>query len=371
MNTQRKRKVKAKAWGLAATGALLALATGCGGGASSPAPQNTSAPPATTNTAGNTSGSASTSAAAEFYKGKTLTVIVPYGPGGGYDQWARLLAPYLQKYLGVAKVDVQNVTGGAGLVGTNQIYSAKPDGLTIGDTNAGGDVFDQISKAPGTNFDVSKFSWIGRPDDDPHIIAVHPNGQYQSFADLLKAKQPVKALATGKGSSDYNSAVITFNAFNIPFQMVAAFSGSKDEKAAFLRGNGDTCSLSASDIKQISDKAKVVVLQSTRAFDKLPGVPTIIDVAKQAGLSQDKIAGLTAMANVMDMGHAFFAPPGVPADRLAALREAFQKSLQDPSFQAEATKAGLYLGYASGQDLEQMTKDALSNQSLLQPLLKD
>ncbi|MCL6593397.1 MAG: hypothetical protein K6T31_05430, partial [Alicyclobacillus sp.] len=198
-----------------------------------------------------------------------------------------------------------------------------------------------------------------------------PNSSYQSFADLLKAKQPIKALATGKGSSDYNSAVITFNAFNIPFQMVAAFSGSKDEKAAFLRGNGDTCSLSASDIKQISDKAKVVVLQSTRAFDKLPGVPTIIDVAKQAGLSQDKINGLTAMANVMDMGHAFFAPPGVPADRLAALREAFQKSLQDPSFQAEATKAGLYLGYASGQDLEQMTKDALSNQSVLQPLLKD
>ncbi|MCL6598147.1 MAG: hypothetical protein K6T81_05340 [Alicyclobacillus macrosporangiidus] len=350
--------------------ALVGSLAGCGsqqasssGGSSAPQNGNSS------NTA--STGSSSASSGYDFYKGKTLQIIVPYSPGGGYDQWARLIAPYMQKYLGTSKVEVVNVDGGGGLVGTNQIYAAKPDGLTIGDTNAGGDVFDQIAGAPGMQFDVSKFNWIGRPDDDPHIIAVHPEGPYKTFEDLEHAKETVKALATGKGSSDYNSAVITFNAFHIPHTMVAAFSGSKDEKAAFLRGNGDTCSLSASDVKQIADKSKVVVLQSTRPFDKLPGVPTVIDLAKQAGLSQDKIDGLTAMANVMDMGHAFFAPPGVPADRLAALREAFQKSLQDPAFQAEATKAGLYLGYASGDDLEKMTQDALSNATLLKPLLKD
>ncbi|MCL6593621.1 MAG: hypothetical protein K6T31_06560, partial [Alicyclobacillus sp.] len=103
----------------------------------------------------------------------------------------------------------------------------------------------------------------------------------------------------------------------------------------------------------------------------LPGVPTVLDLAKQAGLSQDKIDALTAMSNIMDMGHAFFAPPGVPADRLAALRKAFQQTMQDPNFQAEATKAGLYLGYASADDLQQMTQDAMSHAAMLKPLLQE
>src|SRR5690242_14809133 len=82
----------------------------------------------------NASSAGSSDGGSSFYSGKTLTVVVPYGPGGGYDQWARILSPYLKKYLGVSEVKVQNVPGGGGLIGTNQIYSAKADGLTIGDT---------------------------------------------------------------------------------------------------------------------------------------------------------------------------------------------------------------------------------------------
>ncbi|MCL6633393.1 MAG: hypothetical protein K6T63_12275 [Alicyclobacillus herbarius] len=299
-----------------------------------------------------------------------MQIIVPYGPGGGYDQWARLIAPYLQKYLGLGKVEVVNVPGGGGLVGTNQIYNAKPDGLTIGDTNAGGDVFDQIDNAPGTNFDVTKLTWIGRPDDDPHIIAVHTNGQYKSFQDLLHTQKTIKALATGKGSSDYNSAVIALNAFNIPFTMVAAFSGSKDEKASFLSGNGDTISLSASDIAEIPDQAKVVLLQSAEPFDKLPNVPTVIQLAQQAGLSEQKINALKEMAKINDLGHAFIAPPGIPTDRVAALRDAFQKAMSDPSFVAQAKKENLYVGYLSGTDLAKIAQNAVANTSDLKPLLQ-
>ncbi|MCL6637426.1 MAG: hypothetical protein K6T26_05715, partial [Alicyclobacillus sp.] len=167
-----KEKQGKKRWMAAAAlsmAALMAPLAGCGSQGQSGG-SNTGGASGNSNSAGNaTTSTASASSGYEFYKGKTLQIIVPYSPGGGYDQWARLIAPYMQKYLGVAKVEVVNVDGGGGLVGTNQIYAAKPDGLTIGDTNAGGDVFDQISKAPGTNFDVSKFSWIGRPDDDPHI----------------------------------------------------------------------------------------------------------------------------------------------------------------------------------------------------------
>jgi tripartite-type tricarboxylate transporter receptor subunit TctC len=314
--------------------------------------------------------SQSKSSASDFYKGKTLSIIVPYGPGGGYDQWARIISPYMKKSLGVAKVEVVNADGGGGIVGTNKIYAAKPDGLTIGDTNAGGDVFDQIMGADGMRFDVTKFNWIGRPDDDPHIIAARPNGPYKTFEDLIKSKSTIKALATGKGSSDYNSSVITFNTFGVPFNMVAAFSGSKDEKAAFLRGNGDTVSLSSSDIKEIQDKANVVILNSANNFDKLKNVPTVIDLAKKLGLGNDKVQALQVMSDVMDLGHSFFAPSGVPQDRLDALRKAFEKSVKDPDFVAEANKAGLYVGFLSGDELQKLTDKSLAGKDKFKSLLK-
>ena len=304
-----------------------------------------------------------------FYQGQTLTVIVPYGPGGGYDQWPRIMAPYLKKYLGVSEIKIQNMPGGGGLIGTNQIYAAKPDGLTIGDTNAGGDVFDQMDNADGYQADVTKMGWIGRPDDDPHVIATR-DADHRTFDDLVNANRQIKALATGKGSSDYNSAVIIYNAFHVPFQMVAAFSGSSDEKAAFLSGEGATASLSASDIAAIKGKASPVVVVSQERFNKLPNTPTVIDEAKKHNLSPDTVKALGALSDVMDLGHAWFAPPGVPADRLQALRTAFQKAMQDKGMLAAAQNAGLYPGFESGQALTQAAKDALGQKALFTDLLK-
>ena len=339
-----------RGWWVAAALTLTAgLAAACGSG-----------------NAGSASGSGG---ASSFYQGQTLTVVVPYSPGGGYDQWARVMAPYLQKYLGVSEVKIQNMPGGGGLIGTNQVYAAKPDGLTIGDTNAGGDVFDQMDNADGYQADVTKMGWIGRPDDDPHVIATR-DADHRSFDGIVNANRQIKALATGKGSSDYNSAVIIYNAFHVPFQMVAAFSGSSDEKAAFLSGEGATASLSASDIAAIKGKASPVVVVSKETFNKLPTTPTVIDEAKKHNLSPDTIKALTALSDVMDLGHAFFAPPGVPADRLQALRTAFQKAMQDKGLLSAAQKAGLYPGFESGPALTQAAKDALGQKALFVNLLK-
>lgn len=318
-------------------------------------------------------GTVPASAAGNFYQGQTLTIVVPYGPGGGYDTWARLVAPYLKQYLGAAEVKVENKPGGGGLVGTNAIYSAKPDGLTIGDTNAAGDVFAEIAKAPGVHFESAKFSWIGRPDDDPHIIAVHPNSPYKTFNDIVAlkgGKTVLKCLATGRGSSDYNSAVITMNAFKIPFHMVAAFKGSHAEKATFLAGGGDTISVSASDIAHLGNKARVMVLTASDPFEKLPGIPTVLQAAQQQKLPADAVNVLKIMSSVMDMGHAFFAPPGVPADRLTALRAAFAKTFKNKDFLAKAAKAGLYAGYQKPEALEDSAANAFKHIDELRPFLK-
>lgn len=314
-------------------------------------------------------------AAAESpYQGKTVTIIVPYGPGGGYDTWARLLAPYLKQYLGAGEVKVENRPGGGGLVGTNTVYSATPDGLTIGDTNAAGDVFAEMGKAPGVHFQTAKFNWLARPDNDPHIIAVHPSSPYKSFDDIVAlkgGKTVLRCLATGRGSSDYNSAVVAMNAFRVPFLMVAAFKGSHEEKATFLAGGGDTISVSASDIAQLGDaKAHVVVMTAAQPFARLPGIPTVVQAAEQHKLPAQTIEVLKIMSSVMDMGHAFFAPPGVPAERLAALRTAFGKAFQNKEFLAKAEKAGLYAGYEPPGALQQATENAFKHIDELAPFLK-
>jgi tripartite-type tricarboxylate transporter receptor subunit TctC len=319
----------------------------------------------------NKSGSSSDAGGSgNFYSGKTLQIIVPYGPGGGYDQWARVIAPYMQKYLGADKVKVVNTPGGGGLIGTAAIYHAKADGLTIGDTNAGGDVFDQIDHSSGFDIDMTKVAWIGRPDDDPHIIATHAKGDYPSFDKLITSGSKISGLATGKGSSDYNAAVIVYNAFHVPFKMVAAFSGSSDEKAAFMSGEGTTASLSSSDIAHISDSANSVVLVSATPFNKLPKVPTVIQEAATHHLDAKTVQALQALSGVMDLGHAFFAPNGVPAAQLTALRSAFTKSLNDPDFQQAAQKAGLYEGPETDTYLAQAVTKALGQGSLFVDLLK-
>lgn len=128
-------------------------------------------------------------------------------------------------------------------------------------------------------------------------------------------------------------------------------------------------SVSASDIAQIATHASPVLLITEEPFSKLADVPTVMDIAKKQNLPESSIKGLEAMVGVMSMGHAFFAPPGVPADRLAALRTAFQKSMADKEFIAAAQKGGLYLGYASAEDLKQKTDTAMANVALFQPLL--
>jgi putative tricarboxylic transport membrane protein len=313
-------------------------------------------------------------AAENFYAGKTLTIIVPYGPGGGYDTWARMLASYFKTDLGLAQVKVENRPGGGGLVGTDAVYSAAPNGLTIGDTNAAGDVFAEMSKAPGVQFRTEKFEWIGRPDNDPHIIAVHPDSPYKTFDDIIAlkgGKTVLRCLASGKGSSDYNAAAITMNAFEVPFQMVAAFRGSHEEKATFVAGGGDTISVSASDIAQLGpDKERVVVLTAPEPFSKLPGIPTVIQEAQKHHLSAQTVEALTIMTRVMGMGHGFFAPPGVPSDRLQALRATFKHAFQNKEFIAKAEKAGFYVGYESPDKLAESAQLAFKHQDLFAPLLK-
>ena len=140
--------------------------------------------------------------AASYYEGKTITIVVGYKPGGGYDRYARLFAKHLTKHIpGSPAVIIQNVPGANSIIAANQIFSAtKPDGLTLGTFN-NGLVIAQLTKVEGVRFDLTKFAWIGSVASDAAVLTVRTDLPYKNVDDLRKAKEAVIIGATGPGSS--------------------------------------------------------------------------------------------------------------------------------------------------------------------------
>src|SRR5690348_18440691 len=128
---------------------------------------------------------------ADFYKGKTLTMVVATGPGGGYDTYARLVSKYLDGQLPGVTVVIRNVPGAGHIIGANMIYGAKPDGLTIG-TFSTGLMYAQIVGQNGIRFDLGKMSWIGKASTDPRVLITGTNSEFKTFQDIKTAKRDVK-----------------------------------------------------------------------------------------------------------------------------------------------------------------------------------
>jgi len=122
-----------------------------------------------------------------FFKGKIINYIVATKPGGGYDAYARLIGRYMQKYIPGVKVIVKNVPGAGHIIGANDTYLAKPDGLTIGTFNTGL-IYNQIVGSPGIKFDLAKYSWIGKASSETRVFIVSAKSPYKTFQDILNTK---------------------------------------------------------------------------------------------------------------------------------------------------------------------------------------
>ncbi|HYY60497.1 MAG TPA: hypothetical protein VE756_03820, partial [Burkholderiales bacterium] len=139
------------------------------------------------------------------YTGKTVTIVVGYKTGGGYDSIARLLARHLPKYIpGSPNIVVQNMPGANSMIAANHVYSvAKPDGLTMGTFNRNLPIA-QLTKVSGVKFDMTKFAWVGSAASESTILAIRSDLPYKSFAELKNAKEPVVVGATGPGANTYD-----------------------------------------------------------------------------------------------------------------------------------------------------------------------
>lgn len=320
------------------------------------------------------SASGASTSGASYFKGKTITLIAPDAPGGSYDSYARLFAPYVAKQLG-ATINVENVPTAGTVQGSNQMAAASPDGLTIGMVNVGGDMASLVEKQPGQSFDMAKLSWIGQPAPLPNAVVTQPGSKVQSFASMLHPSDPVSALDIRNGIGDMLIRVV-YGAFGVKYQMDTGFESTSALKQGFIAKDGQTILEAMSTLYPLisGNEAKpLLVIGSVDlpSYQKvLAGVPTLQSELAKVSLPAAQTAALTEAQNMSNLSDDFAAPAGLPASELSTLRNAFSKAAADPALQAQATKESLPLSWISGPSVTSQVKTALANSSAIAPYVK-
>ncbi len=298
---------------------------------------------------------AAAESAADFYKDKTLTYIVATSPGGGYDTYARLIAKHMEGNLPGTRIVVKNVPGAGHIIGANQLYAAKPDGLTIGTFNTGL-IYAQLLKREGIRFDLTKLTYLGKAAADPRVLVVSAESAIKTFDDLLNVKQEVNFAASGPGSASYNETKMLINALDLNVKLIPGYKGQEGEMA-MMRGEvvgqlGSRSSL----MPFVKNGYGRIILQI--GGQKEGGVP----LASEAIKSGQGRAVAALIASQAELARLTAAPPGVPADRARFLIDAYEKTLTGAEFNAQAEKLGIPVVPLFGEKVANLVSAAL-NQS--------
>lgn len=288
-----------------------------------------------------------------FYHGKTVTYIVATAPGGGYDTYGRLIARYLGKYLADAKVIVQNVPGAGHIVGADELYVARPDGLTIGTFNTGL-IFAQLLKLQGVKFDLANMSWIGKASSDPRVLVLSKSSGIKNWQELTDAsKPPFKFYVGGVGSAAYMDTKMAVEALHLNVDIIPGFNGNEGEMS-MLRGETVGTIGSASSLRSFVEQGSgfIALAMGGKENNSLP------QAAQFAKTDRDRQL-ISLIAAESEIERLTAGPPGIPADRLAYLREAYMKALADPALLADAKRLNLPIDPADGPTTEKTIKGAL------------
>jgi tripartite-type tricarboxylate transporter receptor subunit TctC len=294
-----------------------------------------------------------------FYRGRTINLVIGYSVGGGYDLHGRLLARHLGKHIpGNPGIVVQNMPGGGSLRAANFLYNAAPkDGSTIG-VFSRGMAMEPLIGASNTNYDSRKFTWIGSSTNEVSVCATSLGSKVKTWDDLLTT--PFTVAGEGSGSDPDIFATMIKNVFGAKLRLVAGYPGSSEMTLAIERGEVDgRCGWTWSSIKlQRPDWIKehrlnlLVQLASQRSRE-LADVPLLVEHATTQ--RQREIVNVILGRQVM--GRPLVAPPGIPEDRKEALRQAFDATMTDPDYVAEAAGRGIEVNPVSGAELDKLLAD--------------
>lgn len=298
---------------------------------------------------------------AEFYRGKTVTIIVGYGPGGGYDLYARSLARHIGRHIpGNPVVVVRNMPGAGSVVATNYLFNVAPRDGTVLATFGRGVLTEQLREAPGVHFDATRFNWIGSMTDEVIVCVARGDSGIQRFEDVFN--RPLRIGGLG-GGADLEVRVMN-DFLGTKFELITGYAGGNEINLALERGEVQgRCALSWGSLKATRPQwleqgfVRVLVQLGVRKHPDLPGVPLALEYAR----TEDARLVMRLISVRQAIARPFAAPPGVPPDRVAALRRAFLDTLRDPEFLAEAARAKLeFNNPMGGEEVEDVITEIFS-----------
>lgn len=301
---------------------------------------------------------ASAASADDFYTGKTIRIVVGFSAGGGFDTYARAIGRHMSKHIpGQPAIVVENMTGAGSLIAANHVYKvAKPDGLTIGHF-IGGLFLGQVLGQKGIEFDARKFEFIGAPITDHVVCAMTKASGITSVEKWMASKTPVKMGGIAPGTSTPDNATRIFKAaLGLPIQLVTGYKGTADVRLAAESGEiAGGCwgwdSVSVTWRKGLDAGDVVVVLQANRkTHPDLAKVPQAIKFAKTEEGRKMIDVGIHSDSDIV---RTYTLPPGTPKDRVQLLRQAFEATLKDPEFLADAKKSRLNVDPVTPAAIEQ------------------
>jgi len=293
--------------------------------------------------------------AADFYRGRTVNLIAGFNPGGGADTYARLVARHLGRHIpGNPTIIVRNMQGGGSVIAANHVFNVSPkDGSELG-LFAGNVTINPLIGGTQHKYDARKFNWIGAPSSDSNVCLSSLATPFKTIDDVIK-----REMITGtSGTSTYDFPVVMNNVIGTKFKLVKGYGGSAALRLAMDRGEIEGfCGVGYNSIRTagLADgKANILVQVGLAKSPHMPNVPFIMDYAK----SDEARQIFRLVFGWLDLERPIGAPPGVPQDRVKALRDAFDRAMKNPALLADAEKVQVGIEPMSGQAIAAFVDDA-------------
>ncbi|MGH7834505.1 MAG: Bug family tripartite tricarboxylate transporter substrate binding protein, partial [Candidatus Binatia bacterium] len=304
-----------------------------------------------------------------FYQGKTVVMVVGTKAGDVYDLYARLIGEHMSKHIpGNPNIITQNMPGAASLIAANHLFKvSKPDGLSLGAIYPAL-YLQQLTKHKEVQYDWTKFGWLGSTVTSNHLLYMRADTQYKTMDDVKKASEAPKCGATGVTSTGNYFPKLMEEVLGTKFNIVAGYISGSDVDLAVERGEIQCRAFTITayfarepfHTWRKNSFVRVLIQSGSRRDERLKDTPTIYELmdrykTPEAGRRLSKI-----ILAAGDFGRPIVAPPGVPADRLNVLRDAFDKAIKDPALLAHAKKLNLEIDPTSWQEMDSLAKEVMS-----------
>lgn len=305
---------------------------------------------------------------AAFCQGRTVRIIIPYSPGGGFDTYARGLVGPLQAELPGCEVGAQNQPGGGGLVGANQIYLDEEGGdILVGLINFPGSIFATLTGREGVEFDMAEWEYLGRVTAVNPVLYTSEQSGITSAEALVNSEDPVTFGQGGVGSDAFYSIHMVGRSLDFPYEIITGYEGSSEADAALIAGEVEG-RLQSFDSAQpiIESGANPIIYLSTERNEQIPDVPALVELTE----TPESETAMTALASLYDIGERIFVTgPGTPDETVEALGVAFLRAMESEEYQANMEEAGRPLDVRGREAVQELAQDVIGGMDALQPLL--